>query len=336
MAMADVKSSLISGPRGLLGLVGANDELLVIADGLVPSNAAAAAAVTNGNCVLAFPVDAGIAAGFERIDLNYAWAGILMMPANLVERLTQLPSDCDTVSTLLRIALQGQVPIRNLSETLLTKNRWALIESGQRLAEFESEWLLQHLTAPGKFSPGRTLAGAILRTLGSFVFDGRFRPWLPLAAGSLCAVLGVVFAWFGHGAIAIAACGIGWLLTELGTSVERVLQSGLMAGKSNLRALKPLAWLLDLCLIASLALLLSGSPLDRAFAPLVLLALVHIGAEIFGPDWGELMQDRLLLALVLAAAALFGLLLPTIQLLCVVLLMVLLGIVRGKLRLTRA
>lgn len=333
---AGVKLSTITAPHGLLGLVGANDELLVIADGLVPAGTTAAATLSKGNGVLVFPVDAGISAGFERIDLNYAWAGILMMPANLVERLSQLPSDCDTVSTLLRIALQAQVPIRNLPESLLMRNRWALIESGQELAEFESEWLLHHLTSPSKFAPGLAVAGFVLRKLGPFVLNGRLRPQLPLAAGASCGLLGAVAAWFGQGAVAIAACGAGWLLIEVGRALGRIMQAGLMADTSSKRVFTSLAWFLDLCFLASLALLLSGKLPDRLFPPLVLLALLHLSAEIFGDKWGKFMQDRMILAGVLVAASIFGLLLPAIQLSSVVLLVALLRLVRGKLRLTRA
>ena len=76
---AGVKFNAVSGPRALLGLVGATDSLIAIAEGVLADADIAGAALTDGEGVLVLPVEAGLAAGFERIDLNHAWAGILSM-----------------------------------------------------------------------------------------------------------------------------------------------------------------------------------------------------------------------------------------------------------------
>lgn len=336
MASEDRKISAISEARGLLGLVGSSDELLVIADGLVAANSTAAAELGKGNGVLGFPVDAGIAKGFERIDLNYAWAGILMMPGSLVERLTQLPPDCDTISSLLRIALQGQVPIRNLPETLLEEGRWALIQDEGDFTEFESQWFSQHLASPRKFAPGRALAAAILRRIVPRVIDAKLRPRLLLVVGSLLALAGVAAAFYGYGAIAMAACGTGWLLSLMGRALGRMLQSGLTVGKGDDRTANYVAGWIDLCFLASLALSVTGTALDRLFPAFSLLALLYLSAEVVSDKWRELTQDRLVLAIVLTAAAMLSLLLQMIQFLSIVLLLVLLRQIRGRSRLTGA
>ena len=54
--------------------------------------------------VLVLPVEAGVAAGFERIDINHAWAGALRMPGRIVAGLGDLPADWNPVAALLRLA----------------------------------------------------------------------------------------------------------------------------------------------------------------------------------------------------------------------------------------
>ena len=132
---AGVKFNAIAGPRALLGLIGTTDQLLVIAEGLLPDRDIAQEYLAAGDTVLVLPVEAGIAVGFERIDLNHAWAGVVSLQGRLVERLSQLPPDCDAVSALLRIALQGHVAERALPESVLVDRHWVLVGNEGQLAE---------------------------------------------------------------------------------------------------------------------------------------------------------------------------------------------------------
>ena len=117
------------------------EQLVVLAPGLVPLATEAHEALTRGDCILTFPAEAGIAAGFERIDLHHAWGGALSMPGRLAGALTSLPQDCDAVSALLRIAAQARLPHTELSEKLLASGQWVLPGSQSDLAEAETAWL---------------------------------------------------------------------------------------------------------------------------------------------------------------------------------------------------
>jgi hypothetical protein len=99
----------VGDTHGLLGAVPAGDELLVLAPTLLPEDLAALEALARGTGVLVVPAAPGVAAGFERIDLERAWAGALVLPGRLVERLSDLAPDSEATAALLRIALQARV-----------------------------------------------------------------------------------------------------------------------------------------------------------------------------------------------------------------------------------
>src|SRR5690606_40835190 len=103
----------------LLGAVRADDELLALAPGLLPEAADALEGLGKRKGVLVLPAGPGVAAGFERLDLNRAWAGALVVGGAQVELLSDLPPDIEPTSALVRIALQARLPERTLSEALL-------------------------------------------------------------------------------------------------------------------------------------------------------------------------------------------------------------------------
>jgi hypothetical protein len=115
--------------RAAARLVKPDDELLVIADGLVTS-----ASVVNGLLgtragVVVQPVEGGVAAGYERIDLNHAGAGVLRIPGRLAAGLAELPGDWNPISALLRIAVQAGQRQVMLRQALIDGGRWALVRS---------------------------------------------------------------------------------------------------------------------------------------------------------------------------------------------------------------
>src|SRR5690606_9655395 len=122
-------------------MAGSAEQLLVMAPGLIPLAMEAHEALKQGDRVLTLPAEAGIAAGFERIDLHHAWGGALSMSGRLAGALTSLPQDCDPVSALLRIAAQAKLPHAELSEKLLTSGQWVLPGHQAELAEAETAWL---------------------------------------------------------------------------------------------------------------------------------------------------------------------------------------------------
>jgi len=330
-----LKFHTIDGPHKLLSLISANDELLVVTERLLFDAEVAVAVLARGNCVVVLPVEPGTAAGFERIDLNRAWAGMLWMPGHLVERISQLPSDCDASAALLRIALQGHVPDRNLPEAVLTDHRWTLIKSGEQLAQIENDWLHRRLASPGAYAPGRSFAALVTRRLIPRMLD---RGWLPQTVkGSGVAVggAGVAAAAAGISALGIAAICVGWILLEAGGTLGSIRALGLPPERSPRRAFLRWDWPMDICLVAAIALGLAGSWSDRVFAPAVMLAFIRLAEAIAHARWTELARDRVLLSGVLAFAAAIGILLPAVQVICAGWIVLLFVSLRSASRLTQ-
>lgn len=78
--------------------------VLVLADGLVTTDALIAPAVGEGGDLL-IVADGGPA--YERIDSGHFWAGIARLDAHRLGEAAELPRDYDFQSTLLRVAAQG-------------------------------------------------------------------------------------------------------------------------------------------------------------------------------------------------------------------------------------
>ncbi len=332
---AGAKFNLVSGPRPLAGLVNAADELVVVADGLLPAISEATAAMAGGAGVLVLPVEAGLAAGLERIDLNHAWAGLLAMPGGLVERLNQLPPDCDPISALLRIALQGRVALRNLPEAVLSEHRWGLITGHGQIDELEPEWLRRHAAQPSVFAPGRAAARLLVRRAGSSLLAKGWRPWGLTAAAVACAGMGIAAAWLALPLAGILLCALGWMVLEGGQALSAIDHADSGADEGPDRIAAAASYAVDCAFIAVLAFALAGSWTERFYPPLILLGMVRIGGGLIGAKWAEFIQDRALLALVLALAIFANALLPSIELMTLALIAAILGLIRGSAQLTR-
>lgn len=330
---AGAQFNLIAGARWLLGLVHANDEVVAIADGLLLASDEAQKALAGGAGVLVLPVEAGLAAGFERIDLNHAWAGVLAMHGRLVERLAELPPDCDPISGLLRIALQGRVPKRVLPEAVLADERWALIRTRHQFAELVPGWFRRNAAAPDWRAPGKGLARLAVRRLGGMLLERRVRSSWLTGFGLVLAGVGIVAAWFGAGVGAFLSLAVGSLLAEGGSALTALAGAGVERGKDRFAALP--GGLLDAALVAIVALALSGAWSERLFTALVLAGLLRVAARLAPHRWAETMEDRAVLAAILAIAAFASALLPAVELIALALLALLLGLLRGTSQLTQ-
>lgn len=295
---------LVSAPRGLIGLVAANDDLIVLADGLLVAPDAAAAQLEAGQGVLVQPIEVGLPAGFERIDLNHAAAGAMRIPGALVERLADLPDDCDIMSALQRIAFQTGVGQRMLPSGLRETGAWRLIRDEGEAQRVEAEWFREHTSLSGLTSASEFVSRLAARAVGPALMHsgsgGNAVGVLALAA--LLLALGA--GWFHFPTVALMLCTCADVLRRAAGLLLRIERNSLNLPRSALSRELLFGWALDIVLI--LVLSWSRAPdigedaFAHAFPAIMLVALLRLIPQIVASRWTGWLEDRGLLCLGLA------------------------------------
>lgn len=304
---AGAKFQVISGARGLVGLVTAADEVVIMAEGLLPTTGDALRLMDGPPAVLVQPAEAGIPAGFERIDLNHAAAGLMVVPGRLIDRLTELSADADPASALLRIALQAGVNQRSVPEEVRLGGRWLLVRTEDEAHHAEESWMARH-TSGSAATPGPLLARLLVRQFGpALLHGGSGANGLAITAAVL-AFVGFAAAWFGHVTLGLGFAAIGWVLGRSAALLARVQRESL-----SLRSDYPVRQVVfdgmfDLLLVVMLVFALPPLPgellVQRCFAPVVLVGLLRVLPRGFAAGWSIWVEDRLLLILVLVTLVL--------------------------------
>lgn len=313
---AGARFIVIREPRKLSGMVTAQDELLVMAPGILPEEDAVLRHLARPG-VLTFPEDPAVQRGYERIDANFAWAGVLLVRGNALEELAQLPADVDTPSALLRIALQCGARPHPLETRLLDDDIWLRDPSPEQISARERSWVAGHadvapFTAPGLAVAERMGARLARDTLGS----GLSRA---LAIGSgVAGVLGLGLTLAGWIAPGFGFAVLAALLLAMEAVVRRVSTAGQVRPRVSL-LVQALTVLMDPIFVLMVAV---ASPQDtqwlRLFVPVVLIGLLHLGERLAVPRWRRSYQDRVLLSVLFMPAALFGVIQPFVAFLALV------------------
>lgn len=328
----------IANLRGLAGLVTAADEVFVFADGLFASTTEVMALLDQGNAVLVQPIDQGLAAGFERIDLQYAAGGAMRIPGRLVERLTELPFDCDAASALLRIALQAGVPQRSIPELGANGRFWTLVRSEAEAHALEPQWIRQRTRASEPPNFTRMLALKGVRAFGAALLHGGVGPvTVGVSAGALV-LMGLGAGWFGHGVLALIFCAIAALLQAIWALLARIDGNGENNDASPWQV-DIFGWSLDFALVLLVVWNDTSQPsapfYARLFAPLVLIGLLRLVPRTLGARWTAWLQDRAILAAGLAASISAGTLHTAVYAAGILLLIVGISLPVAESRLTR-
>ncbi len=123
---------LVRGISEIASHVAAEDDVLVIADGLY-AHADVVASVWNADIpnfgVFSAGQDTGQLAGFERIDINHHWAGLAKLKGRDLLALASLPGDWSMESAALRSAVQQQYRRIMIGDKLLSDGDIA-VQSG--------------------------------------------------------------------------------------------------------------------------------------------------------------------------------------------------------------
>jgi hypothetical protein len=300
--------------RGFLhlpALVRAEDELVILADGLLPDPALGAVLLAQGpspRFVGTLPATSPLVAqhpeDFERIDAQHHWAGLLAMRGAPVQHLADFPPDADAVSLLLRLALQAGTPCRALGGDDPAPAGWLLATDETALAAQEQALIARAAGVAEWRRPAQALARA-----GALVLAPEGLAKGPLVAGSGAAALhlgAIAAAVWGAGTVGLALAALGALAAALAGSLGRMAEELLGKGGSAVR-LSRLDAAVDVALAAVVLIALSPS---GTVAPLAMLGPVLVGLARLTPGAAPLavLADRAVLPGALAISAAFGLL----------------------------
>ena len=335
---AGAQFNVVRGARALAGLVTASDELIALADGLFASGAEAADLLSEGQGVLVQPIEQGLAAGFERIDINHAAAGAMRIPGRLIERIADLPADCDAFSSLQRVALQASIRQRPIPAPGQDGLFWALVHSETEAHAIEPQWIQQRTRDTRPLGPARGLALLAVRSFGpALLHAGSGAQALSLASAA-AALLALGAGWFGFIALGLGFCALGWLLCECAALLVRI-ESDLVKPRFGLGSSALYGWVIDAIIVALLgwgAVPLAGSPtIHHFFPPFMLVALLRIVAGLPTGRWSAWLTDRSLLALVMLGAAAGGIAAEAAHIGAIAAALAGMGLVSGLTRLTR-
>lgn len=302
----------VTAPRDLSALISAQDDVIVLYEGLLADPASARALIEQGQAVLVQPIETGLAAGFERIDINHAAAGLARIPGRLIEALVQMPPDCDVPSTLTRLALQAGIAKREVPVGARSGMAWQMITSEDQAHAIEHDWIAHKLGRDRAPSPGRRLVRlAILGFASSLLHAGNAS--LTLVAATLAVMaLAVGAAWFEWAVLGFTLAALAWLCL-VGATMLRRLEAPHAPGEARRDpGLTALDWLFD----AVLVLLIHWAapppagaiPLLALALPVTLLLLVRLASALPAVPGATLIGDRALLCLVFALCSVVGLL----------------------------
>ncbi|WP_086619922.1 hypothetical protein [Erythrobacter tepidarius] len=299
--------------RGFLhlpALVRAEDELVILADGLLPDPAIAAAlfAQTPARFVAALTTGSPLVTDhphdFERIDARQHWAGLLAMRGAPVQHLADFPPDSDPISLLLRLALQAGTPCRRLPDDGLAPASWLLATDETALKAQEQALIARAAGAPDWRRPGRALGQVFAQALAPQALERG--PLIAAVAGAALYLCALLAAWQGDGVAALALTGLGALAATLAGSLGR-MAGELLGRRAMILTGEWRDLVVDLAAAAVLAMALA--PVGAA-APLAALGPVLVGlARLTRPDTPlAVLADRIVLPAALASAAAFGVL----------------------------
>ena len=308
---------IIGNGIDLVPLVTPADDLIVLADGLFASPDAVLALLGQEQGVLCFPIDEGLGAGFERIDINRAYAGAMHLPGRLVSRLADLPGEWSVPSALMRLAVQAGVPLRPAPAQLLAAGGWRLLANEADAHRAEQDWVRMHVPASAITMPGAWLANLAVRELGPTLLHAGTRPALIGVGAGLLSLLGVGAGWFGATSIGLVLVGLAWLVGRATDLLAEIERAALIRPPVRFRTDGLLDWFFDALFVVLCAWRIEdqagssiGGPALAAslFAPLVLFGLLRLLPRIEprtnGRRWRlGWLADRLIAAGVLAAAS---------------------------------
>lgn len=302
---------VVATARALVPLIQPEDDVFVLGDGLLAMPAGLRDMLDAGPVLLTFPEESAVPHGFERIDINSAFAAAMRFPGRIAAALADLPPEWNTQSALLRLAVQSRIPQRSVPSALLDDGRWRIVRNEADAHQAERQWLRWHTDQAGigAGSPGEVAAVAVVRRFGPALLHAGTRPALIGLAAGLVGLLGGGLGWLGSYATGFALLGLCWLIEHVASLLGRVERDSLLASGFARRSVEAFHMLIDtgFVVLATWRSQLPALPWGlRAFAPILLVCALRL-LPVALPDsrWARWCEDRLLVGLCLALASVF-------------------------------
>lgn len=308
-----VKFNAVTGGMSLLGQISINDDLLIFADGLLPEASAVERHLSERPAVLVIPAEGAVEEGFERLDSEWAWAGVLRTRGSVVEGLSQLPPDSDPISALLRISLQQGTKVVPLDGAKARRSGWLLATSDAALEDFENEFLRRHAPRASFMQPVRAIADRIALKIAAPLLE-RGRGGFPLVAAGLLSAAGAVAAGtYGYALAGLGLLVFGSFIFDIGSTLATTLGAISQKNASVLqRFADQISPVFEIAFIALAVMLAGRNPaVEDGFLAVMLMGLVLLARMIPPSRLTLTFHDRTLVLLILAVAGWLAVLRPT-------------------------
>lgn len=302
---AGMRFDALGSHAHLAAQVTANDEVLLIADGVLPEHVVVLETLGTGPGVLAFPSEPALDRGFERIDATRAWSGVLRTRGDCVARLADLPADCDLASSLLRIALQAGGQIRDIGAAPLIEGAWLRKVDQRTTADGAWRWVMRHVQPAAFTAPGRAVAERLGLRLARDLAGGRWAR-APHAAAAAGGALASLTLFLDRPIASLLALLAAQFALACAAVFERVEATGAPPRPPN-RWLTAGALIGDALLVVALARMVATVPGWLSwFLPLMALGVLVQGSAGGARDLRPLFADRISLLLILLPLAYAG------------------------------
>ena len=295
----------------LAALVPDQEQIVYLGDGIVPGEALAGALADAAPAIYVVENDEQLKE-YERIDLTHRWLGVGVFASRHLAALSDIPDDWDIGSALLRAALQDGMRREQVASGQLGEGFLENLIDQQRVTEFQRQVLAGGLEKPGNF-----LQRHLMQPLRRWALPKMWKR--PELAGYTS------WASLGLGLISLPMAWIGWTAPAL-FAVLAGLVAGNVANRVHLfDNLAPKRQILHrigafLPAIALLLCTIQATPFFRSNMLMLygnIVILVALLATLYMSEREKEMgrldiirPDSLLVLVILAGSAIFGVFLP--------------------------
>ena len=286
---AGARFQALEDSHRIAAIVKPDDQVLVLQDGLLPGEKLTPA-FDGDPTVYCLKAEPAVPLGFERIDADLAWAGVLVTRGEAVNRLTDLSADSDPASALLRIALQSGAAQRVIDIDESGARDW-LTGPDQTQSAAERRWIAAKSDFAGFDKPGKAVAQRAAARLARDIIGTRFEHG-PMVLGVVCGASALLAAVNGLMVVSLLLALLA-ALAFYGQQIVQLLSRG-SRPSGRMKALLPLPSIfLDVVMAGSLVL----PPALRTswlawFLALMLVVLRRVCARTDASAFSRTLSDR--------------------------------------------